>query len=209
MRSGRKGALAAYRDATIFKVIYGWGLRRTETARLDVADFGRNPRSPQFGRYGMLNVRYGKAKRGQPRRRNVLSVMGWAVEAVADYVENIRPKFGFADHPVLWVTERGGRVKPPEINARFVAYRDALGLPRALTVHSERHAYVTHLTEDGVDRHFIQLLLSLREGVHHVYHEPDACRNLRAGGGYLRSSVTQIPRRSDACAAGGDARLVA
>ena len=56
----------------------------------------------------------------------------------------------------LWVTERGGRVKPAEINARFTAYRDALGLPRALTVHSERHAYVTHLTEDGADRRFIQ-----------------------------------------------------
>jgi integrase/recombinase XerC len=157
VRSRRKGALAAYRDATIFKVIYGWGLRRTETARLDMADFGRNPRAPQFGRYGTLNVRYGKAKKGQPpRRRNVLSVMGWAVEAVADYAENIRPKFGFADHPALWVTERGGRVRPSEINARFVAYRDALGLPAALTVHSERHAYVTHLTEDGVDRRFIQ-----------------------------------------------------
>ena len=51
VRSGRKGALAAYRDATIFKVIYGWGLRRTETAKLDEADFGRNPRAPQFGRY--------------------------------------------------------------------------------------------------------------------------------------------------------------
>ena len=36
------------------------------------------------------------------------------------------------DHPALWVTERGGRVKPAEINARFVAYRDALGLPAAL-----------------------------------------------------------------------------
>jgi hypothetical protein len=28
------------------------------------------------------------------------------------------------------VTERGGRIKPAEINARFTAYRDALGLPR-------------------------------------------------------------------------------
>jgi site-specific recombinase XerD len=210
VRSGRKGALAAYRDATIFKVIYGWGLRRTETARLDVADFGRNPRAPQFGRFGTLNVRYGKAKRGQPpRRRNVLSVMGWAVEAVADYAENVRPRFGFPGHPALWVTERGGRVKPAEINARFTAYRDALGLPRALTVHSERHAYVTHLTEDGADRRFIQLLLSRRMGVHDVHHEAGACGNLRAGGGYLRSSVTQIPRRFDACSAGPDARLVA
>jgi integrase/recombinase XerC len=86
----------------------------------------------------------------------VASVMGWAVEAVADYVENVRPRFGFPDHPALWVTERGGRVKPAEINARFVAYRDALGLPKALTPHSTRHAYVSHLSEDGVDRRFIQ-----------------------------------------------------
>ena len=157
VRARRKGALAAYRDATLFKVMYGWGLRRTETSKLDVVDWGRNPAAPEFGGYGMLNVRYGKAKRGQPpRRRNVASVMGWAVEAVADYVENVRPRFGCVDHPALWVTERAGRVKPAEINARFVAYRQALGLPAALVPHSMRHSYVSHLTEGGVDRRFIQ-----------------------------------------------------
>nr|WP_156370937.1 tyrosine-type recombinase/integrase [Nocardia arizonensis] len=157
VRAKRKGALAAYRDATLFKVMYGWGLRRTETSKLDVVDFGRNSKAPKFGRYGTLNVRYGKAKKGQPpRRRNVLSVMDWAVESVADYIQNVRPRFGLEDHPALWVTERGGRVQPPEINARFVAYRDALKLPKALVPHSIRHAYVTHLTEDGVDRRFIQ-----------------------------------------------------
>ncbi len=157
VRARRKGALAAYRDATLFKVMYGWGLRRTETSKLDLADWGRSPAAPEFGRFGMLNVRYGKAKKGQPpRRRNVASVMGWAVEAVADYVENIRPEFGCEDHLALWVTERGGRVKPAEINARFVAYREAAGLPAALVPHSIRHSYVSHLTEDGVDRRFIQ-----------------------------------------------------
>jgi integrase/recombinase XerC len=158
VRSKRKGALAAYRDATLFKLMYSWGLRRTETSKLDVADWGRNPQAPEFGRYGMLHVRFGKAKRGQPpRRRNVASTMGWAVDAVADYVENIRPRFDCEDHPALWVTERGGRVKPPEINARFASYRDALKLPTVLSPHSFRHSYVSHETENGVDRRFIQI----------------------------------------------------
>lgn len=157
-RSGHKGALTAYRDATLFKVLYAWGLRRTECSKLDVVDWGRNPAAAEFGRFGMLAVRYGKAKRGQPpRRRSVASVMAWAVDAVADYVTNVRPRFGVEDHPALWVTERGGRIKPVEINARFVAYRDALGLPAALVPHSLRHSYVTHLTENGADRRFIQV----------------------------------------------------
>ena len=112
--AGRKEALTAYRDATLFKVIYGWGLRRTETAQLDLLDWGRNPAAAQFGAFGMLHVRYGKAMRGQPpRRRNVASVMSWAVEAVADRPHNVRPRLGCVDHPASWVTERGGRINPP------------------------------------------------------------------------------------------------
>jgi len=68
---GRKGWLSAFRDATIFKVAYGYGTRRNETRMLDVADFGRNPDGKEFGDYGICYVRYGKARPGsEPKRRS-------------------------------------------------------------------------------------------------------------------------------------------
>ncbi len=77
--------------------------------------------------------------------------MPWAVEAVEDYVVNIRPCYGFADRPALWLTERGGRLRPRQIEERFAAYRDALKLAPELVPHCLRHAHVTHQIEDGTD----------------------------------------------------------
>jgi hypothetical protein len=91
-----------------------------------------------------------------PRRRNAAPVVGWAVEAVAGYAENIWPRFGAVDHPAWRVTERGGRVKPAQINARCAACRDAPGRPGELPPRSLRRCYVSRLTEDAADRLFIQ-----------------------------------------------------
>ena len=71
-RSARKGWLAAFRDATLFKVIYAWGLRRTEAAMLDVGDCGANPAAPELGAFGMRQVRFGKAMRASPPRRRAV-----------------------------------------------------------------------------------------------------------------------------------------
>ncbi len=156
-RMGRKGWVAAFRDAALFKVIYAWGLRRREAARLDVSDFGANPAAPELGRFGMLSVRWGKAsKGGPPRRRNVCTVMPWSPDVVAEYLAEVRPRYGCDAHPALWLTEREGRISLSHINERFGAYRDALGLPSELGPHSLRHSYVTHLIEDGYDGLFVQ-----------------------------------------------------
>jgi hypothetical protein len=50
----------------------------------------------------------------------------------------------------LWLTERGGRLQSREIEDRFAAYRDALGLEKE-EVHCLRHSHVTHQIEDGAD----------------------------------------------------------
>lgn len=156
-RRRRKGALAAYRDATLFKVIYAYGLRATEVSRLDVTDWYRNPAAPELGRYGNLEVRWGKASRGgPPRRRTVHTVMPWIVEVLDDYVTNIRPRYRFDERAAVWLTERGGRVSTRQIEQRFADYRAALGLEETLVPHCMRHAHVTHQIEDGVDPRFVQ-----------------------------------------------------
>jgi integrase/recombinase XerC len=156
--SARKGWLAAFRDATMIKVIYAWGLRRTEAAMLDTTDFTPNPAAPELGRFGVCQVRFGKAMRGSPpRRRAVASVMGWAVDVLAQYVEEVRPLHGDpARGPALWLTERGGRISARSVDERFATWRAAAGLPSELSVHCLRHSYASHLVEDGVDPLFVQ-----------------------------------------------------
>lgn len=154
---GRKGWLAAFRDATLFKVCYGFGLRRREVAMLDTIDFSANPAAPQLGPLGVCQVRFGKAMRGSPpRRRAVAAVMPWAVEALEQYVEEVRPRYAAAAHPALWLTERGGRISTRQVDDRFALWRAAAGLPAELSVHCLRHSYISHLIEDGVDPLFVQ-----------------------------------------------------
>lgn len=155
----RKGALAAYRDAVLFVVTYGWGLRRNEAANLRVTDFRRNGAHPQFGEFGQLVVRHGKARKGgPPRRRAVLTVWGWSVTAVRDYLVEARPQFfdHYPDVGWLFPTERGGHVSAAHVDHRFREYRQGAGLDARLVPHCLRHTYVTRLLEAGYPLSFVQ-----------------------------------------------------
>ena len=153
---GRKGALAAFRDAVALKVTYAWGLRRREATMLEVVDWHPNPAAATLGRFAALHVRYGKAMRGgPPRRRTVLSVFPWAVEVVGQYLESVRPLMAGDRDAGMWPTERGSRLSGRALNDRMSAYRAAIGLPEELDLHALRHSYVTHLVEDGFPERFV------------------------------------------------------
>lgn len=163
---GRKGALCAARDAAVLKTVYAFGLRRRETSRLDLVDLRGNHKAPQFGDFGSVMVRYGKAPKGSPpKRRTVLLVpeMDWILDTLTDWVTQMRPLFNPASHPALWVTERLGRLSPRSINEAFVAARDDAGLDPSLDLHCLRYSYITHLTEFGYPARFVQ------EQVGHAY----------------------------------------
>lgn len=152
---GRKGALPAWRDAVLFKTAYAWGLRRNEVRHLQTVDFSPNPRAREFGRFGVVAVRYGKAHRGSAhKRRGVLTVFDWAVEVMAQWVSEGLPLFGDS---VIDVFPSGhGGLVAGAVGDRFRRYREELGLDAGLDLHSLRRSYVTHLIEDGFDPLFVQ-----------------------------------------------------
>ncbi|MGA2806293.1 MAG: site-specific integrase [Acidimicrobiales bacterium] len=155
-RRGAKGWAPAFRDATMLKVAYGWGLRRRELLMLERCDFGPNPKASEFGAFGVCHVRFGKAANGSPpRRRGVLTVMDWSVEVIAEWVDEVLTDWR-ADSSGLWPSERHGRVSEDRLNAAFAASAAAAGLPAGLSPHCLRHSYVSHLIEDGYDPLFVQ-----------------------------------------------------
>ncbi len=151
-----KGFVPAFRDATMLKVAYAWGLRRRELLMLERQDFSVNPKAPEFGGFGVCHVRFGKAANGSPpRRRGVLTVMAWSAEVIAEWVEDVLPSWR-GETSGLWPSERHGRLSEDRVNGAFAtAARDA-GLPKGLSPHCLRHSYVTHLIEDGFDPLFVQ-----------------------------------------------------
>ncbi|MBC2906252.1 tyrosine-type recombinase/integrase [Streptomyces sp. PSKA01] len=156
---GRKGALAAMRDSAILKTVYAYGLRRQEAARLDLPDLRRNSKLPDYGRFGALFVRYGKAsKGGPPKRRTVLTVpeFDWGVDVLGHYLEEVRPRFSPGNHPALWVTERRGRISLRRLDEAFETARKIAGISEELDLHSLRHSYVTHLLEFDYPERFVQ-----------------------------------------------------
>jgi len=139
----RKGALAAMRDSALLKTFYAYGLRRQEACGLDLADLRRNPKAPDYGRYGAVFVRWGKSSNGSPpKRRAVFTVpeMDWVVDVLDHYLTEVRPGFGVGIHPALWVTERCGRLSKRGANEAFETVREAAGLSTELDLDQAGHA---------------------------------------------------------------------
>jgi integrase len=154
----RNGALAVLRDTVAFKTAYSYGLRVNELRHLQIVDLSPNYRSPYFGDYGVLHVRWGKSSAGTEfKPRSVMTVFDWSAEVLDDWIHNGLPRYG---EPMtdLFPTGPGSIVTESQLFRRLRGYLDELGFPAGLDLHSFRRVYLTHLqTIHGYDAKFVQM----------------------------------------------------
>ena len=132
------------RDAAVFALLYGAGLRISEALSLKRGDVPRSSRDT-------LTI---LGKGGKVRQVPVLPQI---VSAIEDYLAQCPWKMP-ADGP-LFVGAKGGALSPRIIQLAMESLRGALGLPDTATPHALRHSFATHLLARGGDLRTIQELL--------------------------------------------------
>lgn len=154
------------RDAAVFALLYGGGLRISEALSL------RRKEAPTSLGTALLITGKGGKQRQVP-------VLPQVVTAIAGYLA-LCPWQLPADGP-LFVGAKGGPLSPRIIQLAMEGLRGALGLPESATPHALRHSFATHLLARGGDLRTIQELLGHASlSTTQVYTEVDTTRLMAA-----------------------------
>jgi integrase/recombinase XerC len=130
------------RDAVIFELLYGCGVRVSELVGMNLDDFDR---SEQWIRI-----------RGKGRKERQVPYGSKAASSLAKYLE---VRSGAPGERALLLNHRGKRLTSRGAHGIVKFYARMVAGDSSLHPHSLRHAYATHLLSDGADLRAIQELL--------------------------------------------------
>ncbi len=143
------GTVIGARDAALFVVIFGGGLRRAEAVALDVADYDRQK--------GTLRVRRGK---GNKARSVPIPVI--AREAIDAWLLVRGAQDDDPHQALLCAVRKGGHIVPGRMTAGAVLFRtDRSALEvgvRRFSPHDARRTFITGLLASGADVATVQRL---------------------------------------------------
>jgi integrase/recombinase XerD len=135
---------AALRDRALLELLYAAGLRITELTSLDVDDVDLDARTVRcFGKGG---------------KERIVPVGRVAARALADWLVRGRPAMTPAT-PALLCNSRGRRLTRQGGWKILKKHAEAVGLSTAVSPHTLRHSFATHLLEGGADVRVVQELL--------------------------------------------------
>lgn len=137
-------AAAGVTVLAFFLVLYATGLRRTEARHLLPADID--------SKRMVVRVRQGKG-----RKDRYVPLSAKLLDALRGHWKAARPQTWLFEGPIP-----GKEVSNATVAKWFVEARTKSGISKAITPHTLRHSFATHLLEGGMDLRRLQLLLGHR-----------------------------------------------
>jgi integrase/recombinase XerD len=137
---------SALRDRALLELMYGCGLRASETIGLELGDVDLER--------GFLRAR------GKGSKERLVPVGSKAVAAVGAYLRGGRAKL-VGERPVrkLFVNFRGGPLTRQGLYKIVQRHARAAGLSGRMSPHTLRHSFATHLLAGGCDLRAVQEML--------------------------------------------------
>lgn len=133
---------SAKRDAALFELMYGCGLRVSELTGLELSDFDFADRWVRV--------------RGKGNKERQVPFGGKASAALDAYLACRAPEPGVT---AVFLNSKGRRLSDRAVRYIVKLYSTALTGDPSLHPHTFRHAFATHLLRDGADLRAIQELL--------------------------------------------------
>lgn len=135
------------RDRALLELLYGTGIRISEAVGLDIDDLDFD--------HHTLKV----TGKGNKQRR--LPLGEYADVALSDYLIRARPVFAAKGRgtPRVFLNTRGGALSRQSAWLVLSAAAQRAGIPVAVSPHTMRHSFATHLLEGGADVRVVQELL--------------------------------------------------
>jgi integrase/recombinase XerC len=135
------------RDRVILELLYGCGLRNSELVGMNLADIHWSN--------GAILVR------GKGSKQRVVPLGESASAAISAYLPAREAvlKARKKSSPALLLNRRGGRLTTRSVGRIVKSIAVARGLPPDLHPHTLRHAFGTHMLEEGADLRAIQEML--------------------------------------------------
>ena len=143
------------RDAALLELLYGTGIRISEAVALDVDDVERLARTPADEPAPGLRVL------GKGGKERIVPIGSYARGALDAYLVRGRAALAARGRgtPALFVNARGGRLSRQSAWTVLQSVADKAGIAAAVSPHTLRHSYATHLLDGGADIRVVQELL--------------------------------------------------
>ncbi|NOW93475.1 integrase/recombinase XerD [Mucilaginibacter sp. SG564] len=165
------------RNKAILETLYGSGLRVSELTELKLSNL-------------YLDIEFIKVT-GKGNKERLVPIGAEAIKAIKMWIEHVRVHIAIkkGEEDIVFLNRRGSRLSRVYIFLLIKDLAERIGLNKAISPHTFRHSFATHLVEGGADLRAVQEMLG-----HESITTTEIYTHLDRE--YLKSTISQFHPRS-------------